>query len=151
VLARVSHLLSRADSSSGLILGYRSRLTLIVRMTSTGSALARSLTRENVIEAHSRIKPFIHLTPILTSTTLSTLASTPQLAETLKGTPYEGREPAKPKIRFFFKCENYQKIGAFKARGAFHALSRLTDEQLARGVCTHSSGKSYFISVVLGR
>ncbi|OCK90832.1 tryptophan synthase beta subunit-like PLP-dependent enzyme [Cenococcum geophilum 1.58] len=103
-------------------------------------ASAPPLTHSSVIAAHELIKPHIHLTPVLTSTTLSTLASTPQSPEALKGTEYEGQEPAKPKMRLFFKCENYQKVGAFKARGAFHAIARLGDEQLQRGVVTHSSG-----------
>ena len=107
-------------------------------MGSPASALP--LTRSSVIAAHELIKPHIHLTPVLTSTTLSTLASTPQSPEALKGTEYEGQEPAKPKMRLFFKCENYQKVGAFKARGAFHAIARLSDEQLQKGVVTHSSG-----------
>ena len=73
------------------------------------------------------------------------IASTPQTPESLIGTPYEGQEAARPKFRFFFKCENYQRIGAFKARGAFHALLRLIeelgeDEVRRRGVITHSSG-----------
>ncbi|KAI9845202.1 MAG: Bifunctional acetohydroxyacid reductoisomerase [Thelocarpon superellum] len=45
-----------------------------------------------------------------------------------------------PKIKLFFKCENYQRVGAFKVRGAFHALARLSDETAAKGVVTHSSG-----------
>lgn len=54
---------------------------------------------------------------------------------------------AAPKVKLFLKCENQQKIGAFKARGAFYAVSRLIEEQgleeLRRiGVVTHSSGKS---------
>ncbi|KAF2758353.1 tryptophan synthase beta subunit-like PLP-dependent enzyme [Pseudovirgaria hyperparasitica] len=98
------------------------------------------LTRTSVQEAHERIKQYIHLTPVLTSTTLSGFASEPQSQDVLKGTEWEGQQPARPKIRFFFKCENYQKIGAFKARGAFHALSRLTEEELSKGVVTHSSG-----------
>lgn len=94
-------------------------------------ATNRPLTRASVLEAHERIKPYIHLTPVLTSTTLSDLASTPRP---------NIDTPAHPKINLFFKCENYQKIGAFKARGAFHALSRLTAGELANGVITHSSG-----------
>jgi len=100
----------------------------------------RPLTRDAVFEAHGRIKQYIHRTPVLTSTTLSDLASTPQDVSKLKGTEFEGQRPARPRMRFFFKCENYQKVGAFKARGAFHALSRLSEEELARGVVTHSSG-----------
>lgn len=100
----------------------------------------RPLTRESVKEAHERIKPYIHLTPVLQCETISDFASAPQDPAALKGTQYEGQEPARPRINLFFKCENYQKIGAFKARGAFHALSRLTDGQLEKGVITHSSG-----------
>lgn len=108
------------------------------------------LTRASVQTAHEAIKQYIHRTPVLTNTTISDIASTPQTSEALKGTKYEGQTPAKPKIKLFFKCENYQKIGAFKARGAFHALSRLDkeigfEEVRKRGVVTHSSGK-YLIS-----
>lgn len=69
-------------------------------------------------------------------------------------------EPSAPTFKLFFKCENFQKIGAFKARGAFHAVTRLIDEMgveevRRRGVVTHSSGKSSnpeycFVSVGLG-
>ncbi|KAJ0423618.1 tryptophan synthase beta subunit-like PLP-dependent enzyme [Aspergillus carlsbadensis] len=102
-------------------------------------------TPSSIASAHALIKPYIHHTPLLTNRTLNTLASTPQAPESLNGTPYEGQEPAKPTIRFFFKCENYQRIGAFKARGAFHALLRLVEREgeevvRARGVVTHSSG-----------
>ena len=103
------------------------------------------LTEENVRKAHQIIKPHIHRTPTLTSKTLNRIASTPQTRDALIGTPYEGWTPATPKINFFFKCENYQKVGAFKARGAFHALLRLLEERgeedlRKRGVITHSSG-----------
>lgn len=98
----------------------------------------RPLTRDAVRSAHDRIKPYIHLTPVLQCETISSFASTPQAPSALVGTEYEGQEPARPKMNIFFKCENYQRIGAFKARGAFHALSRLTDAQLEKGVITHS-------------
>ncbi|KAK4981575.1 hypothetical protein LTR66_009872, partial [Elasticomyces elasticus] len=98
------------------------------------------LTRSSVRDAHDRIRQYIHLTPVATCQTLSDLASTPQTPEALTGTEYEGQEPARPKINLYFKCENQQKVGAFKARGAFHALSRLSDEELQKGVVTHSSG-----------
>lgn len=101
------------------------------------------LKRSSVQSAHERIKEHIHLTPVLTSMTLSNLASTPQTSKALVGTPFEGQRPAHPRINFFFKSENYQRIGAFKIRGAFYALSQLTEEELARGVVTHSSGKRY--------
>ncbi|KAL1971433.1 hypothetical protein VTN31DRAFT_2365 [Thermomyces dupontii] len=103
------------------------------------------LTPSNVRNAHERIKPYIHRTPLLTNRTLNRIGSTPQTPEALAGTPYEGQTPARPTIRFYFKCENLQRIGAFKVRGAFHALLRLIDEQgedevRRRGVVTHSSG-----------
>jgi len=104
------------------------------------SAEELPLTRSSVQSAHELIKRHIHRTPVLTSNTLSALASTPQSPEALVGTPFEGQRPARPKIKFFFKCENYQRIGAFKSRGAFHALARLSREELSRGVVTHSSG-----------
>ncbi|KAL1622924.1 hypothetical protein SLS56_008532 [Neofusicoccum ribis] len=99
------------------------------------------LSRESVAAAHQAIKPHVHFTPVLTCTTLSNFASTPQAGDDLKGTEYEGGAPARPKIKLFFKCENYQRVGAFKARGAFHALSRLTDAELTKGVVTHSSAR----------
>ncbi|MCJ1386359.1 hypothetical protein MMC17_009485 [Xylographa soralifera] len=98
------------------------------------------LERSSVEAAHELIKPYIHETPVLTCQTLNDLASTPQLPSALVGTPFEGQRPAAPKINFFFKCENYQRIGAFKIRGASHALERLSKDELRNGVVTHSSG-----------
>ncbi|KAH6661731.1 serine racemase [Verticillium dahliae] len=72
-------------------------------------ATCRPLTRDSVIEAHALIKPLVHLTP------------------------WQGRTPAKPTLRLYFKCENLQRIGAFKARGAFHAIERLSWSPGARG------------------
>src|ERR1700746_3283933 len=72
----------------------------------------------NIHAAHERIRPFIHRTPVLTSSRLDE-ASRAQL---------------------FFKCENFQKIGAFKARGATNAVFSLDDATAMRGVATHSSG-----------
>lgn len=91
------------------------------------SSTPQPLTRASVLAAHTLIKPFIHLTPLLTTSTLSALA-----------TPPDG-----PRIKLFLKCENLQKIGAFKIRGATHALARLSPEELRRGVVTHSSGTPY--------
>ncbi|HXG12592.1 MAG TPA: pyridoxal-phosphate dependent enzyme [Gemmataceae bacterium] len=68
--------------------------------------------------AARRIAPFAHRTPVMTCATLDHLA---------------GR-------RLFFKCEQFQKVGAFKFRGALNAVLRLSDEAAARGVVTHSSG-----------
>jgi threonine dehydratase len=69
-------------------------------------------------QAHERIKSYIHRTPVLTSQLIN---------ETL------GAE-------IYFKCENFQKIGAFKIRGALNAVMSLNEDQLKCGVCTHSSG-----------
>ncbi|KAJ5377141.1 uncharacterized protein N7496_004550 [Penicillium cataractarum] len=106
---------------------------------------AQSLTPSAVQAAYTLIQPYVHRTPLLTCKTLDTIASTPQTPEALVGTPFEGQTPARPKFRFFFKCENLQRIGAFKARGAFHALLRLIEERgeeevKRHGVITHSSG-----------
>lgn len=105
---------------------------------------AQSLTPAAVQAAYGLIQPHVHRTPLLTCKTLDTIASTPQSVEALVGTPFEGQTPARPQFRFFFKCENFQRIGAFKARGAFHALLRLLEERgeevKRRGVITHSSG-----------
>ncbi|MCJ1287229.1 hypothetical protein MMC26_006577 [Xylographa opegraphella] len=98
------------------------------------------LERSSVEAAHELIKPYIHETPVLTCQTLNDLASTPQRPSALVGTPFEGQRPASPKINFFFKCENYQRIGAFKIRGASYALERLSKDELRNGVVTHSSG-----------
>uniref|UniRef100_A0A093VCE6 Putative serine racemase n=1 Tax=Talaromyces marneffei PM1 TaxID=1077442 RepID=A0A093VCE6_TALMA len=88
------------------------------------------LTRTNISKAHEIIQPYIHRTPLLTNTTLNTIASRPQSISDLAGTSWEGiTNPSNPKIRFWFKCENLQRIGAFKARGAFHALIRVIQEQ----------------------
>lgn len=103
------------------------------------------LTRPGVQEAHALIKPLVHLTPVLTNATLDKLASTPR---DLQNTRWSERAaPAKPTIRLWFKCENLQRIGAFKSRGAFHAIERLKADPewvkgggLERGVLTHSSG-----------
>ena len=73
---------------------------------------------EDVRAASERIKGVGHRTPILTSQTLDKMA---------------GR-------KLFFKCENFQKVGAFKLRGGWNAISMLSDEEAVNGVCTHSSG-----------
>jgi threonine dehydratase len=103
------------------------------------------LNPANVRAAHAKISSYIHHTPLLTCRTLDRIASTAQDPADLVGTPFEGQAPAKPKFRFYFKCENLQRIGAFKPRGAFHAVLRLLDEKgeeevRRRGVVTHSSG-----------
>ncbi|WP_223115709.1 beta-hydroxyaspartate dehydratase BhcB [Paracoccus amoyensis] len=75
-------------------------------------------TLDDMLAARERIAPHIHQTPVLTSRMLDELSG----------------------AHLFFKCENLQKAGAFKARGASNAVFGLTDEQAARGVATHSSG-----------
>jgi threonine dehydratase len=75
-------------------------------------------TFDDVLAAHERIAPYIHNTPVLTSSYLNQLSG----------------------AELFFKCENLQKVGAFKARGAINAVFGLDDEVAAKGVATHSSG-----------
>lgn len=106
-----------------------------------------SLTRDSVIAALDLIKSHVHRTPVLTNKTLDDLASAPQDTKCLLGTAWEGRTPARPVFRLYFKCENLQRIGAFKARGAFHAIERLKSqpgwlesEGRVKGVVTQSSG-----------
>ncbi|KAI1186592.1 tryptophan synthase beta subunit-like PLP-dependent enzyme [Nemania serpens] len=110
------------------------------------------LTRDSVLEARELIREFVHHTPTLTNATLDRIASTPR--EDADGGEEGGEEEggekkpaARPRIRLYFKCENLQRIGAFKIRGAFHALERLKREPgweegggRERGVVTHSSG-----------
>ncbi|NNU81142.1 pyridoxal-phosphate dependent enzyme [Halovulum dunhuangense] len=87
-------------------------------------------TLDDVIAAHERIKPHIHRTPVLTSSYFNQLTG----------------------AELFFKCENFQKAGAFKVRGACNAVFGLTDEQAARGVATHSSGNhALSLSYAAGR
>lgn len=76
------------------------------------------MTRKNLIDCHNRIKPFIHNTPVLTSSYINEITG----------------------ADVYFKCENFQKMGAFKMRGASNAILRLSDEQKSNGVVTHSSG-----------
>jgi len=77
-----------------------------------------SLDLAAIRTAHDRIRPHIHRTPVLTSARLDTASG----------------------ASLFFKCENFQKVGAFKARGATNAVFALDDETARRGVATHSSG-----------
>ncbi|RAQ70095.1 hypothetical protein COH20_008225 [Aspergillus flavus] len=103
------------------------------------------LTVDPFHTADRSISLYIHHTPVLTSKTLDRIASTPQERSALEGTLFEDQEPAKPVFRLYFKCEKFQKIGALKARGAFHAVLRLfsglgLEEVRKRGVTTHSSG-----------
>jgi len=74
--------------------------------------------QQQIIQAHERIAPFIHRTPIITSETINKITG----------------------AKLYFKCENFQKVGAFKKRGATNAILCLSDEQKAKGVITHSSG-----------
>jgi len=76
------------------------------------------LDLESIRSAHDRIRPHIHRTPVLTSSRLDAASG----------------------ASLFFKCENFQKVGAFKARGATNAVFALDDETAQRGVATHSSG-----------
>lgn len=76
------------------------------------------ITKESIEQAHERIKPYIHKTPVYTNQAINNMAG----------------------CSLFFKCENLQKVGAFKARGAMNAILSLSDDELSKGVATHSSG-----------
>ncbi len=73
---------------------------------------------KDLIQSHQLISPYIHRTPILRSQTIDTIVG----------------------AQLFFKCENFQKMGAFKMRGATHAILQLTKGKQQKGVVTHSSG-----------
>ena len=77
-----------------------------------------TLTLDDIRAAHARIAPHVRRTPVLTSEALDAACGG----------------------SLFFKCENLQHVGAFKARGATNAVFALTAAEAARGVCTHSSG-----------
>lgn len=74
--------------------------------------------KDDLIQAHNRIKPYIHQTPILTSHLLNEITA----------------------AELYFKCENLQRMGAFKMRGAVNAIMLLSEAQKQNGVVTHSSG-----------
>jgi threonine dehydratase len=77
-----------------------------------------TVTRQSILEAQERIRSYIHLTPVLTNSTINNIAG----------------------ADLFFKCENFQKIGAFKIRGGMNAVLSVSKEKLKNGVATHSSG-----------
>jgi len=76
------------------------------------------LTLKDIELAHERIRPFIHRTPILTNSSINELVG----------------------ANLFFKCENFQKAGSFKIRGATNTVELLSESELKRGVATTSSG-----------
>jgi threonine dehydratase len=75
-------------------------------------------TIDDIQQVAQRIKPYLHRTPIMTSAAIDEITGG----------------------QIYFKCENFQKVGAFKARGALNAVLGLDEEHIAKGVATHSSG-----------
>ncbi|MBC6438244.1 MAG: pyridoxal-phosphate dependent enzyme [Rhodobacteraceae bacterium] len=87
-------------------------------------------TFDDMLAAHDRIAPYIHRTPVLTSSYMNALTGS----------------------ELFFKCENFQKAGAFKVRGATNAVFGLSEDAAAKGVATHSSGNhALSLSYAAGR
>lgn len=76
------------------------------------------MNAQSLSDTAAKISSYIHRTPVLTSRLISNIAG----------------------AEIYFKCENFQRMGAFKMRGATHAILQLSDEQKAKGVVTHSSG-----------
>jgi threonine dehydratase len=76
------------------------------------------ITKHDIEQAHERIKAYVHRAPVLTSESISALAG----------------------CNIYFKCENLQKVGAFKARGAMNAALQIPEAQRSKGIATHSSG-----------
>jgi len=90
-------------------------------MGKTGSSLEQRFVVPDwptIVAAHARIAPHIHRTPVLTSRLLDAMAG----------------------ARLFFKCDNFQKTGSFKIRGASNAIFSMSKEQIANGIVTLSSG-----------
>jgi threonine dehydratase len=77
-----------------------------------------SIDFDDIVRAHERMAGFAHRTPVMTSSTANELTG----------------------AQLYFKCENFQRMGAFKFRGAYNALSRFTPQQRVRGVVAFSSG-----------
>ncbi|MEM8583581.1 MAG: pyridoxal-phosphate dependent enzyme [Bacteroidota bacterium] len=82
------------------------------------SKLYKPAGRAELLATHQAIIPFIHRTPVLTCQSIDDLLG----------------------AQYFFKCENFQKIGAFKMRGGASAALRLSESERAKGLATHSSG-----------
>ncbi len=76
------------------------------------------LTLKDIASAHDRIRPYIHRTPVLTNNSLNEFTG----------------------ANLFFKCENFQKAGSFKIRGATNTVELLTQDEMDKGVATTSSG-----------
>lgn len=76
------------------------------------------MKKEDLINCYNRIVPFIHRTPVLKSRLINEITG----------------------AEVYFKCENFQRMGAFKMRGAANAILQLSEEQKKKGVVTHSSG-----------
>jgi threonine dehydratase len=75
-------------------------------------------SKQDLLDARSRIEHIVHHTPVMSSSSFNAMVE----------------------AEVFLKCENFQRMGAYKMRGASHAISLLTDDQLDKGVVTHSSG-----------
>lgn len=84
---------------------------------------------DKVLQAKERLKGFSKLTPIVTSTTLDEIVQ----------------------ANIFLKCENYQRMGAFKFRGAFNAMSQLSEAEKSHGVITYSSGNHAQAVALVGK
>lgn len=76
------------------------------------------ITKHDIEQAHERIKPYVHRTPVLTSQAIDVIAG----------------------CNVYFKCENLQNVGAFKARGAMNAALQISETLRSKGIATHSSG-----------
>ncbi len=77
-----------------------------------------TISKQDLLDARKRIEPYVHNTPVLTCSTINRMSG----------------------AQLFFKCENFQKAGAFKTRGATNAALLLSDELRKKGIATHSSG-----------
>ncbi|MHA2402506.1 MAG: pyridoxal-phosphate dependent enzyme, partial [Candidatus Kariarchaeaceae archaeon] len=82
------------------------------------------------IQAYSRLKGVATITPVLSSRTLNTKIGDGEV---------------------YFKCENFQRVGAFKFRGAYNTIVQLSDDEKHRGIITHSSGNHAQAVALVGK
>src|SRR5690554_3131064 len=93
-------------------------MLFLFRTNARLNTMNNEISLDAIVQAHTRIQPYLHRTPVLTSKTIDKLTG----------------------ASLFFKCENFQKIGAFKARGGMNAILQVAANKEGKAITTHSSG-----------
>ena len=99
-------------------------------------------TFEDVIQASKTLEGVAHRTKVVTSSYIDdqVTALSPEFKFAYNSAIKQGEMDAIPKIKTYFKCENFQKTGSFKFRGAYNAISKLSPAQKKKGVLAYSAG-----------